>query len=270
MSRRVLALVDRALADRVRVLPESLQPDAHAAPPTGAWPASRSRSTDEVRDRGSRAASPHAVRSGGRGTRGRSRRTPASRSRPASVAAVEDRVLPAVAGRRRVRRRRRRRGRRGTAAAASSRSAAASGSASRRTTWSARSGAYDASHAAGRVDPLVEDLRLALVERAPLLRLDPLRDVDVRDLEEQREVARTPAGTAQPRPRRRHPGRAASTGTCSRSRARSRRGPPCRPWRPRSGRTRRRAAGRRRSRSDRSRPRGSASGGGRRSGAARA
>ena len=35
-DRRVLALVDRALADRVRVLAEPLQPDAHAAPPPGA------------------------------------------------------------------------------------------------------------------------------------------------------------------------------------------------------------------------------------------
>ena len=44
-DRRILALVDRALADRVRVLAQPLQPDAHAGTSHGAADASRRRST---------------------------------------------------------------------------------------------------------------------------------------------------------------------------------------------------------------------------------
>jgi hypothetical protein len=58
------------------------------------------------------------------------------------------------------------------------------------------SGAYEREPAAGGLDALAR-MYLAVVERAPLLRRHPLRDVDVRDLEEQREMAER-----RPEPRR--------------------------------------------------------------------
>jgi hypothetical protein len=42
--------------------------------------------------------------------------------------------------------------------------------------------------ATGRPDALLQDLRLARRQRAPLLRRHPGRHVDVRDLEQQREM----------------------------------------------------------------------------------
>ena len=129
-DRRVLALVDRALADDVRLVAEPLQADAHAAASGSAGRPAPSAGLaqpldDELRLEARRAASRRAGRSAGRGTRGRAPRRrgrPAARlgrrprrSAPARRRRVVGRLAPrrasasareeARAGRRRARRR---------------------------------------------------------------------------------------------------------------------------------------------------------------------
>ena len=89
-DRRVLALVDRALADRRR------RPRAAAATRRSRRRLRRARRRGlakarrrRTRDRGSRAASLPAARSSGRGTRGRARRTRPFGSRPSPVAVAK-------------------------------------------------------------------------------------------------------------------------------------------------------------------------------------
>ena len=191
-------------------------------------------------------------------------------SRPDSGRRFEDRVLPGVAGRSGSRRRPRRPGPRGSAAARhrGRRPPRAARRAARR--CRALSGAYEASQ------PRAASIRSSRICRSrsssglPFSASTRSGHVDVGDLEEQREM-----GEGRPEPGRL--GGDVRFGIKQRvpegvleARARSRRGPPCRPWRPRSGRTRRRAAASRPCPADRSRRRGSASGGGRRTGAARA
>ena len=87
-ERRVLALVDGALADGVGLVAEPLQADAHAAPPRSPSAAPpRAAARARTPDRGWPAASPHAARSSGRGRRGRSPRMPGRPAGPVAVAA---------------------------------------------------------------------------------------------------------------------------------------------------------------------------------------
>ena len=89
-ERRVLALVDRALADGVRLVAEPLQPDAHAAPPPCRAAASRSRPMTNVAiEAGEQPAGPRPVRPAEERTVERRERASAA-SRPPSVGRRED------------------------------------------------------------------------------------------------------------------------------------------------------------------------------------
>ena len=183
-------------------------------------PASRSRSIDERRIEARQQPA------GARPVRPAEERevdAPRRRGRPAgrsSVAAVKIARLPGVAAGRRRRRRR--------ASASAARNARWSGRRGRRPRRAARRAGRRAARAPARTPrasaraAAIRSSRIARsrsVSGAPLLRLDPRRDVDARDLDEQREVREGRPEGAPPRPRRPRPGRAASSGTSPRSRA---------------------------------------------------